>query len=269
MLSDKAIIIGPISIAYYALCILLGAVLVYLLVRKEWIHKGYDVKDLNDFFFNVILVGIVGARLWYVLFSLPYYLSDPAAIIKIWQGGLAIQGGLVFGVLYGYYYFKKRDYKFLDVADTILPYILIGQAIGRWGNFFNQEAYGSEVAYQTLQNMFIPEFVIDKMFINGAYHHPTFLYESIFCLVAFFLIRLIIRKTPLKIGQSALLYAIFYSFGRLFIEQMRMDSLMLGPIKFAQLFSLIVIIVGVILFYRFDKTQEPNKLQVMRDNNGK
>lgn len=269
MLSSNAIVLGPVSITYYALCILLGALTAFLLIRKEWIYKGYSKSDLNDFFFNVLLVGILGARLWYVIFNLPYYLSDPIMILQIWKGGLAIHGGLVAGGIYGYYYFKKRDYDFLDVADTIFPYILIAQAIGRWGNFFNQEAYGPEVAYQTLQNMFIPQFVIDGMFINGAYHHPTFLYESIFALIAFVVIRIIIRKTPLKVGQSALLYAIFYSFGRIVIEQMRMDSLMLGAIKFAQLFSVAIIIIAAILFYRFDKKNEQNKLQVMRDEDGK
>lgn len=269
MLSDKAIVFGSVSITYYAICILVGAITAFLLIKREWNYKGYNKSDLNDFFFNVLLVGILGARLWYVVFNLAYYLENPLAIVQIWQGGLAIHGGLVAGGIYGYFYFKKRNYDFLDVADTIFPYVLIAQAIGRWGNFFNQEAYGPEVSYQTLQNMFIPQFVIDGMFINGAYHHPTFLYESIFALVSFAIIRIVIKKTPLKVGQSALLYAIFYSFGRLIVEQMRMDSLMLGAIKFAQLFSVVIIVVSLILFYRFDKKNERNKLQVMRDESGK
>ena len=268
MFSDKAIILGPISITYYALCILLGATLAYFLVRREWKYKGYNLSDANDFFFNVLLVGVLGARLWYVLFN-PQLVDSFLSIFAIWEGGLAIQGGVIAGLGYGYYYFKKRNYDFLDVADTILPYVLIAQAIGRWGNFFNQEAYGGEVSHQTLQSMFIPDFIIDKMFINGAFHHPTFLYESILCLISFAIIRLTIRYVPLKIGQSALLYGIFYSFGRIIVEQMRMDSLMLYDIKMAQLVSVVVIVVGFVLFFRFDKTQEPNKLQLKRLENGK
>ena len=270
MLSDKAIHFGPVSIAYYAICILIGAALTFYLIRREWKYKGYNLKDLNDFFFNVLLIGIIGARIWYVIFMFPvYYMSNPLAIIQIWNGGLAIQGGLLAGLIYGYFYFKKRGYHFLDVADTILPYVLIAQAIGRWGNFFNQEAYGSVVSHSFLKSLMLPDFIVDRMFINGAYHHPTFLYESIFCLISFAIIRLVIRKVRLKIGQSALLYGIFYSFGRILVEQLRMDSLMFFGIKTAQLVSVIVIVVCVVLFYRFDKTKEQNTLQIKRLENGR
>lgn len=269
MFSDKAIHFGPISIAYYAICILVGAIIAFLLIRREWKYKGYNVKDVDDFFFNVLLVGIIGARIWYVLFTLPHYLNDPSAIFAIWEGGLAFHGGVIAGLAYGYYYFKKRDYDFWDVADTILPYVLIAQAFGRWGNFFNQEAFGGVVSHETLKSMMIPDFIIEKMFIDGAYHHPTFLYESIFCIISFIIIRLVIRYVRLKVGQSALLYGIFYSFGRIIVEQLRTDSLLFFGIKTAQFVSLIVIIVGVILFYRFDKTKEQNKLQVKRLENGK
>ncbi|MDF9866645.1 phosphatidylglycerol:prolipoprotein diacylglycerol transferase [Bacilli bacterium PM5-3] len=270
MFSEKAVHFGPITIAYYAICILIGALTAFFLIRREWKYKGYDVSDATDFFFNVLLVGIIGARVWYILFSLPsYYFSNPLAIFAIWEGGLAIQGGVMAGMIYGYFYFKKRNYDFWDVADTILPYVLIAQAIGRWGNFFNQEAYGSEVSYSFLKSLMLPDFIIDKMFINGAYHHPTFLYESIFCIVSFIIIRLIIRYIKLNIGQSALLYGIFYSFGRIVIEQLRTDSLMIMNIKTAQLLSVIIIIVATILFYRFDKTKTQNKLQLKRLENGK
>ncbi|MDR3215604.1 MAG: prolipoprotein diacylglyceryl transferase [Bacilli bacterium] len=267
MFSEKALHLGPVSIAYYALCILGGALISYLLINREWARKGYNTKDFNEFFLNVLLIGIIGARIWYIIFSLPAYLDNPLAMIKVWEGGLAIHGGLIAGCLYGYYYFKKRNYDFWDVADTIFPYILIAQACGRWGNFFNQEAYGGIINVLDLHKYHIPQFIIDKMFIDGVYHHPTFLYESIYCLIVFIIIRLIIKYVPLKIGQSALLYGIFYSFGRIFIEQMRMDSLMISGIKTAQLVSLIIICGCVYLFYRFDKNHQNNILQEMRLNN--
>lgn len=264
MFTAKEVILGPITISYYAICILFGGFLAYFLARKEWIKKGYDPNHLQDFFINVLLIGVLGARIWYVIFMLPFYLQNPSEIIAIWHGGLAIQGGIIAGLIYGYYYFSKRGYDFWDVADSTLPYLLIAQAMGRWGNFFNQEAYGQVVSYEHLKNLMIPNFIIDKMFIDGSYRQPTFLYESIFCIVAFLLIRLIIKKMPLKIGQSALLYIIFYSFGRMIIEGMRSDSLMLFGIKTAQLLSVVAIIVGVYLFYRFDKTHKQNKLQEIR-----
>ncbi|MEG0284338.1 MAG: prolipoprotein diacylglyceryl transferase [Erysipelotrichales bacterium] len=269
MFGDKGIHIGGITIAYYALCILAGAGIAYALMRRELKFKGYNTKETDDFFFNVILVGVLGARVWYILFSLPTYLSDPIAMFKIWEGGLAFHGGVIAGAAYGYYYFThKRGYDFWDLADSILPYVLIAQAIGRWGNFFNQEAYGGPVSYEFLNKLMLPDFIIDRMFIDGQFHHPTFLYESIFCLISFFFIRLIIRKVKLRVGQSALLYGIFYSFGRMFIEQLRTDSLMFGPIRTAQLTSVVIIVVCVYLFYRFDKTKEQNTLQVRLSNNG-
>ncbi|WP_423364398.1 prolipoprotein diacylglyceryl transferase [Mycoplasma sp. P36-A1] len=264
MFTSKEVILGPINISYYAICILVGAFLAFYLSRREWKLKGYNTSELQDFFINVLLIGVIGARLWYVLFSLPYYISNPSEIIAVWNGGLAIQGGVIAGIAYGYYYFTKRGYDFWDAADSTLPYMLIAQAFGRWGNFFNQEAFGQQVSYQHLKDMFIPEFIINKMFIDGAYRQPTFLYESIFCIVIFLIIMLIVKKVPLKIGQSALLYLIFYSFGRIIIEGMRSDSLMFFGIKTAQLLSLLVIIVGVYLFYRFDKTHKQNKLQKLR-----
>ncbi|MDR1781499.1 MAG: prolipoprotein diacylglyceryl transferase [Bacilli bacterium] len=269
MFSEKGIHLGPFTIAYYALCILVGALICYFLIRREWIKKGYEAKHIDDFFVYALLIGVLGARIWYVLFQLPMYLKYPSEMIMIWHGGLAIQGGLIAGCIFGYFYFKKRGYDFWDCADTILPYVLIAQACGRWGNFFNQEAYGGVVNVLTLEKFHIPQFIIDKMFIDGAYHHPTFLYESIYCLIIFVIIRLIIRYTPLKVGQAALLYGIFYSLGRIVIEGMRTDSLMIGPIRTAQLVSLIVIVVGVILFYRFDKKHSMNKLQEKRIKNGK
>lgn len=269
MFESKALNLGFISISYYAVCILVGALIALYFIRKEWIKKGFDVKDANDFFFNVILVGIIGARVWYIIFMLPFYLSQPLQMFAIWEGGLAFHGGFIAGIIYGYYYFKKRGYDFWDVADTILPHVLIAQAIGRWGNFFNQEAFGGEVSLGFLKSLKLPDFIIDKMFIDGAYHHPTFLYESILCIISFFVIKLIVKNVRLKIGQTALLYGIFYSFARILVEQLRTDSLFIFGIKTAQLTSVIIIIASVYLFYRFDKTKEKNTLQTRMIEDGK
>lgn len=269
MFTSTEINFGVFSIAYYAICILVGALVAYYFIRKEWKKKDFNVKDADDFFFNVILVGIIGARIWYVIFMLPYFINDPVSMFKIWEGGLAFHGGIIAGTIYGYFYFKKRGYDFWDVADTILPHVLIAQAIGRWGNFFNQEAFGGEVTLGFLKNLRLPDFIIDKMFIDGAYHHPTFLYESILCLISFLLIKMIIKNMKLKVGQTALLYGIFYSIARFIVEGMRTDSLFVFGLKTAQVTSIIVIIVSVFLFYRFDKTKDNNTLQKRMVEDGK
>jgi len=256
--------IGPVNISYYAICILLGALVAYLMTRKEWAKKGYAMNLLNDFYINCLIIGIIGARIWYVLFHLPFYLANPGQIIAIRQGGLAIQGGLILGIIYAYFYFKKHKIDFWDASDTILPYILIAQAIGRWGNFFNQEAYGNVVTHEQLRNQLIPNFIIDHMFINGQYRQPTFLYESIWCIIAFIIIRLIIKFIKLKVGHSALLYIILYSLGRVFIEGLRADSLMFFGLKTAQIVSVIAILGSVYLFVRFYKTHQENKLQLLK-----
>lgn len=267
MFGDKAISLGFLSIQYYALCIVIGAAIALYLSYRLWKFVGYKTSDLTDFFFNVLLVGIIGARLWYVIMKWKYYLPNPMEIFFVWEGGLAIQGGLIAGVIYGYFYYKRRGYDFLNVADIILPNVLIAQAFGRWGNFFNQEAYGSETSHEFLKSLFIPDFIVDKMFINGAYHHPTFLYESLYCILIFFAIKIIVRFVRLKEGQSGLLYFIFYSFGRIFIEHLRTDSLMFFDLKMAQILSIIIIIVGTYFFFKFDKNKNLNIIQEKRREN--
>lgn len=261
--------IGPIVISFYAIMILLGATLSYLFIRREWLFKQYDITCLNDFFFNVLIVGILGARLWYVIFTFENYITNPLEIFAIWQGGLAIHGGLFAGVTYGYYYFSKRGYNFLDVADTILPYVLIAQAIGRWGNFFNQEAYGGKVSYTFLESLHIPEFIINGMFINNSFHHPTFLYESILNIIALIIIRIIIHKVPLKIGQAALLYPLFYGIVRFFVESLRTDSLMVFGLRTAQVTSIIMVIGAIIGIIILNKVKDRNTFQERLKTNGK
>lgn len=267
MFSDKAINLGFLSIQYYALCIIIGAAIALYLSYRQWKFVGYKTSDLSDFFFNVLLVGIIGARLWYVIMKADYYLANPLSIFAVWEGGLAIQGGLIAGFIYGYYYYRRRGYNFLNVADIILPNVLIAQALGRWGNFFNQEAFGNTTTHEFLKGIFLPDFIVDKMFINGAYHHPTFLYESLYCILIFIIIKLIVRFVRLKAGQAGLLYFIFYSFGRIFIEHLRTDSLMFFDLKMAQILSIIIIIVATYFFFRFDKNKSINIIQEKRREN--
>ncbi len=238
--------IGNFSIQWYAICILIGAFIAYQLGRYRFKEEGYDPEILSDYFINVLLIGILGARIWYVLFMLDYYLANPQEIIAIWHGGLAIQGGLFAGLIYSYYFFKKRNVPFLVAGDCIMPGVLIAQAMGRWGNFFNHEAYGSAVSLNFLKSLHLPSFIINNMYIEGAYHHPTFLYESLGNVIIFCIIFFIIRKYAKYNGQQFFAYFIGYGILRIFVEGLRTDSLMLGPLRIAQVISIIFIVLGIL-----------------------
>lgn len=239
--------IGNMSIRYYALLILLGAIFAYLLGQYRFKQLGYSKDILSDYFVSVLVIGIIGARIWYVIFMFKEsYLQNPLEIFAIWHGGLAIQGGLFTGLIYSYYYFKKKNIPFLVAGDAILPGVLIAQACGRWGNFFNQEAFGGVCSLEFLKSLHLPNFIISHMYIDGAYHHPTFLYESIGNIIVFLIIVFIIRHFASKKGMQFFAYFIGYGIVRFFVEGMRTDSLMIGSLRTAQLISIIFIITGII-----------------------
>lgn len=253
--------IGPLSIQWYALCIMTGAVIAYLIGQYNFKKLGYNKEILSDYFIAVLVIGIIGARLWYVIFMWDeLYASQPLQAFYITNGGLAIQGGLIAGLLYSFYYFKKKQIPLLVAGDAILPGVLIAQACGRWGNFFNQEAYGSMVDLSFLKNLHIPDFIIDKMYIGGHYYQPTFLYESIGCVVGFLLIYFVVRRFQNKQGYQFFSYFIWYGIIRFFIEGLRTDSLYVFGFKTAQLISIVFVIIGVIgMVYCYFKGQEVMK----------
>ena len=205
-----------------------------------------------------MFIGIAGGRIWYVIFTFSeYYIMNPIEIFAVWHGGLAIQGAVIAGLIFSYYFFKKHDIPFLVAGDAIMPGVLVAQALGRWGNFFNHEAYGSVVSLEFLQGLHLPQFIIDNMYIKGAYHHPTFLYESIGNLIAFFIIILVIKRFQKYTGTQFFSYFILYGLVRIPIEGLRTDSLMLGPIRMAQLTSLVFILFGIIgIWYIYKQNKE-------------
>lgn len=237
--------IGPISIAWYAVFIITGAIIAYNLAQRKFQQMGYDKKVLEDFGFFLLPVALIGARTWYVLFEWKTYSKNPIDIIMVNQGGLAIHGGLIAGLLFGIYYFRKHKINVLRAADMTLPFMMIAQAIGRWGNFMNQEAYGPVVS-ESYYNYF-PKFIKDMMFINGNYHAPTFLYESVGNIIGFILIYFVYKKFGRrKYGDLAFAYLAYYGMIRFYIEGLRTDSLMLFNFRIAQIISLIMILIGVI-----------------------
>ena len=238
--------IGSFSIAWYAICIITGAFIAYKLGQYNFKKIGYNKEILSDYFFGLMITGVLGARLWYVIFMWnELYAENPLEIIMFRHGGLAIQGGIFVGLIFSWWYFKKHKIDFMVAADAIMPGVLIAQALGRWGNFFNQEAYGGMVSLDFLKSLHLPNFIIEGMHINGYYYHPTFLYESIANIVGFLLIYFVIRKIQTKQGEQFFSYFIWYGIFRFFIEGLRTDSLYVMGLRTAQLVSIVFVIVGI------------------------
>ena len=247
---------GIIQIYWYSVFIFLGilaaCIIIYLESKKRKIEENFIV----NWAFNTIIFSIIGARLYYVLFNLSYYKSNIVEIFEIWNGGLAIHGGLIVGCIFTVYYSKKHKVDTLKLLDIIVVGLILGQAIGRWGNFYNQEAYGAITTAVKLQGLGVPKFVIDGMYILGEYREPTFFYESIWNLFGFIALLLIRRYKYIKIGQTTGFYMMWYGIIRFIIEGKRTDSLMLGNFKVAQIVSIIMIIIGIILFIYYKKIKK-------------
>ena len=242
--------LGFIQIRWYSFLILTALIIGYFLVLRETKKRNISKDELNDLLFYLIIISILGARVYYVLFNLKYYLQNPAEIIMMWHGGLAIHGGIIAAVIFLVIYCKKKKINTLLMTDILVVPLVLAQAIGRWGNFFNGEAFGRTVSLDFLKNLHLPKIIIDGMYINGAYREPTFLYESILCLIGFILLIIIRKRLKIKTGTLTGIYLIWYGIIRLIIETFRSDSLMLGPLKMAQIVSIIGIIIGVYIIIK-------------------
>lgn len=238
-----------LSIRWYGILIASGMLLGVLIAQYSCKAKDIDY----DTFLNTILIslpiGIVGARLYYVLFEFSYYKNNLLDVFNIRQGGLAIHGGIMFGLVSALIYSRHKRINFLKIADAAAPSVILAQSIGRWGNFFNQEAHGGPVSYNFIKHF--PYFIQQGMDIGGAYYHPTFLYESLWDFCVFVILIIIIKKYR-KNGFIFFTYIGLYSIGRFFVEGLRTDSLMLGPFRIAQLMSLagfIIWIAAIFLYY--------------------
>lgn len=240
--------LGFFSIHIYSLCILLGVIFASCLIITESEKHGFDKEKISDLLFYTIIFGIVGARAYYCIFNLDYYLTNPVSILKIWEGGLAIHGGIIAGLITIFIYARKNKLNFLWLLDFFVIGLIIAQAIGRWGNFFNGEAHGPLTTLVHLKSMHLPNFIIKGMKIDGNYYTPTFLYESFWCLLGFIIIILLKKNKKIKIGYLTSFYLIWYSIERFLVEMMRTDSLMIGTFKVAQIVSIIMFICGISIF---------------------
>ena len=231
-----------LDVRWYGIIISTAIIIGAILAFKEARRIGFDEEDLIDALLFAIPISVLGARLYYVAFTWDYFRQNPKQILHFRGGGMAIHGAIIAAVITVIIFSKKRKLDFWEITDICAPSIILGQAIGRWGNYINQEAYGTPTD--------LPWGII----INGVKVHPTFLYESIWNLGVFIFL-IWYRKNKSKVnGETFLLYVALYSLGRFFIEGLRTDSLMLGSIRIAQLISMVSIIGAMaILLYRRKK----------------
>lgn len=226
LLDPIAFSIGSINVHWYGL--ILGSAALFGLLLAVWEGKRFQVPQ--ELFMDLLLLGvpsaIIGARIYYVAFMWDEYKNNFWDVFKIWNGGIAIYGALIGAIICAVIFFKRRGYNFWRIADICAPSLIAGQMIGRWGNFVNQEAYGGPISESFLRDsLHLPSFIVNQMNVQGTFHHPTFLYESLWNLAGLALLFLLRRQKFLRAGELFASYFIWYSIGRFYIEALRTDSL--------------------------------------------
>lgn len=229
------------KIYIYAICIVTGILIAFCLCRFNKEKFGINFQDVLDIGIISLIFGVIGARIYFVLFNFDYYSKNILEIFNFRDGGLAIYGGLIAGSISTIIICRIKKIDILNVFDYIIPFIALAQCIGRWGNFFNIEAYG----YET-NSFFRMGINTTKGYIEV---HPTFLYESVCTFMIFLILKKCQKNRKFK-GEIFLLYCMLYSFIRFFIEGLRTDSLMLYNFRISQILSLFIFIISVILFYK-------------------
>lgn len=244
------------------LAIVAGIFVTNVIAKKYYKYVSCDI--LFDFYPVMIIAGIICARLYYVLLNWHYYSQKPAEIIALWHGGISIHGAIIGGLLAGIFYFKRRNLRILEYADVISFGLVVGQIIGRWGNFFNSEAFGTPTNLPW--KLYIAPSFRPIEYYTNSYFHPTFLYESLWCLFTFIILFFVVRKFQKnRSGMIFYSYLALYSLGRFFIEGIRIDSVFyVGNMPIAQLVSIIVFVIGVAgVIYCIKKTPD-NQSSVFR-----
>ena len=242
--SPIAFTVAGFSVRWYGLLIALGIALGIGLAMARERRYGLPRDTVVDLALCGVPAAIVGARLYYVIFSWPTYAKNPISALYLWEGGLAIYGGILGGLLAGLLYARKKGLRFLTLADLVAPCFAIGQAVGRWGNFFNQEAYGVAVTNPALQRFPIAVFIRR----DGLWHCATFFYESVWCLTVCAVLLLLERRGSFKRpGDAFLTYVLLYAVERALVEGLRTDSLYWGPVRVSQALSVLAAVAAAIL----------------------
>lgn len=252
-LSPIAFQMGNFSVKWYGIIMATGVLLATMMAIFEGKRRQIMSDDFIDLLLWAVPIGFVGARLYYVLFEWGYFSKHPDQIIAIWNGGIAIYGGLLAGLAVLLIFCYQRMLPLFLMLDILAPSVLAAQILGRWGNFMNQEAFGAKTSLSFLQNLHLPHFIITQMYINGAYRQPTFLYESFFNLIGLILILSLRHRFHFyRQGEVFCTYLIWYGCVRFFVEGMRTDSLYIAnTIRVSQALSAILILVGIgLVVYR-------------------
>ena len=259
----RALNLGPLSIHLYGLMIATGLILAVVYACRRSKEFGVKEDDLIDGVLWVTPFAILCARAYYCIFSWEQYAADPISVLYIWNGGLAIYGGVIGAVLGVIVFCKIKKLKVATILDMVLIGFLIGQSLGRWGNFFNREAFGAET-----DSFFRMGLLNEKTGVT-AYYHPTFLYESVWNALGFLLLHFISKKRKYD-GQVALCYAAWYGLGRCIIEGLRVDSLWWGPFRVSQLLAGISCLAAVaLLLWQSFRPHDPANLFVNQVNGPK
>ncbi len=251
-----AFTVGPFSVNWYGILITCGMILSVLYALYHAKYERVKSDDILDLALALIIAGVIGARLYYVAMEFDRYLVTDGTfwsnlgrtlynVIAVWEGGLAIYGGIIFGFIAAIVVARKKRIRFAVIADIAGPAVLIGQIIGRWGNFVNVEAYGSETTLPWRMGI-LQSADGGQTFFSESYVHPTFLYESLWNLIGLILITIFYKKKKFH-GQMFLFYMAWYGFGRMFIEQLRTDSLYIGNMRVSQFVGFVTFVLGVVL----------------------
>ncbi len=235
--------LGFFQIRWYGLIMALAVLVGYFFARKNSWRFGISQDAIDDYVFWLVIVGVIGARIYYVLFSYNYYLGDLLEVFKIWRGGLSIYGGILSGLAFTFFYTRNKAYTFYQMFDLIAISLPLSQAVGRFGNFFNQEAYG------TITNLPWKMYVS----VDHQFHHPAFLYEAILDLAVFVILYKMLGKV--KSGILGFLYLLLYSLGRFFVESIRLDSFIISGFRVDQVVAfLLIVISGLIILSKQRQT---------------
>lgn len=249
-LNPIAFSFGPFHVRWYGIIIATGILLATFMAIREGQRRQIMSDDFIDLLLWGVPLGFIGARLYYVIFEWGYFSQHPSEIIAIWNGGIAVYGGLIAGAIVLLIFCFRRMLPPFLVLDIVAPGVMAAQVLGRWGNFMNQEAHGTQCTLAYLQNQHLPQFIIDQMYINGHYYKPTFLYESFFNLIGLVIIlALRHRKHLFKQGEVFMFYVAWYAVVRFFVEGMRTDSLYaFGTIRVSQALSVVLLLADLALF---------------------
>lgn len=236
--------IGNFEIRWYGILIVLGIFVGMFIAYYNSKKLNLDFEKIIDGFLVAFPCAIVGARAYYVFFEFDNFKNNIWSIFNLRTGGLAIHGGLIGALIGTIIYCKFKKIEMMKYLDVVAPSLILAQAIGRWGNFMNGEAHGDVVSYEFISKF--PEFIQKGMYLDGHYYNPTFLYESMWNLIIFLILMIILhKKKSNENGVVIASYAVLYSIGRLFIESLRTDSLMIGNIRIAQFMSILGVVIGI------------------------